>query len=198
MSQAIAAFLTDIKQKCPLITEAELAQFARGLRVQQLAAREIYRQADSVPQQLGFIVQGLVKGFYSDVGGDVNVIYFGAEGYPVGDYPAFARQIPSRYTLQAIEPTIVVNLSFEHFQQSLEQIPRLERYYRLLAELGFHNFRLRTEALQSIDAESRYLHFVEQNPTLFERISLSDLSSYLGIQRQSLTRIRKKLGQKSG
>lgn len=195
MDLAIVAFLNDIKQKCPLITEAELIQFAQGLSVQQLTAREIYRPANVVPTQMGFVVSGLMKGFYTDSNGDVNVIYFGAEGDPVGDYLAFSRQIPSSYTLQTLELTTVVNLSFSHFQASLAQIPHLERYYRLLAEQGFHNFLQRTEALQSDDAESRYLHFIEQNPTLFKRISLSDLSSYLGVQRQSLTRIRKRLAE---
>ncbi|MDU8924940.1 Crp/Fnr family transcriptional regulator [Pasteurellaceae bacterium LIM206] len=191
--QAIRLFFDDIRQKCPTITEAELLQFATKLTVQRLNTRAFYRNAEKVPPQLGFIAGGLVKGFYIDINGEPNNIYFGAEGDPVGDYLAFVHQIPSAYAIQTLEPTIVVNLTFADFERSLVQFPSLERYYRLLAETGFYNYLQRTADLQSVSAEERYLQFLRQKPRLAERISVSDLSSYLGIKRQSLTRIRKKL-----
>jgi hypothetical protein len=43
------------------------------------------------------------------------------------------------------------------------------------------------------NAESRYLSFARENPALLNRVSVSHLASFLGIERQSLTRIRKRL-----
>jgi DNA-binding MarR family transcriptional regulator len=51
----------------------------------------------------------------------------------------------------------------------------------------------RIESFLFENAETRYLDFIKENPDLFNRVSLSYLASYLGIERQSLTRIRKKL-----
>jgi len=51
----------------------------------------------------------------------------------------------------------------------------------------------RVESFQFENAEERYLNFMKQNPDLYNRISLSHLSTYLGIQRPSLSRIRKKI-----
>jgi DNA-binding MarR family transcriptional regulator len=53
----------------------------------------------------------------------------------------------------------------------------------------------RIESFLFENAETRYLEFVQENPDLFNRVSLSHLASFLGIERQSLTRIRKKLIQ---
>ena len=53
----------------------------------------------------------------------------------------------------------------------------------------------RIEGFLFENAETRYLEFVKENPDLFNRVSLSHLASFLGIERQSLTRIRKKLIQ---
>jgi DNA-binding MurR/RpiR family transcriptional regulator len=55
----------------------------------------------------------------------------------------------------------------------------------------------RIEGFLFDNAETRYLDFIEENPDLFNRVSLSYLASYLGIERQSLTRIRKKLASHS-
>ena len=45
-------------------------------------------------------------------------------------------------------------------------------------------------------AEERYLDFIKNNQNIINRISLSSLSSYLGIERQSLSRIRKNISKK--
>ena len=87
----------------------------------------------------------------------------------------------------------MVNLSYHHIQQGYDRLPNLERYGRLIAEEVLMSQQKRIESFLFDNAETRYLDFVRENPDLFNRISLSHLSSYLGIERQSLTRIRKKL-----
>ena len=72
----------------------------------------------------------------------------------------------------------------------------IEHYLRLTVEDVFEQHLNRVEGFIFDNAEQRYLNFVKSNPDLFNRISISDLSSYLGIERQSLTRIRKKLFDK--
>jgi CRP/FNR family transcriptional regulator, anaerobic regulatory protein len=54
----------------------------------------------------------------------------------------------------------------------------------------------RIESFLFLTAEERYLDFTMQNPDLFNRVSLTHLSSYLGIERQTLTRVRQKLAGK--
>ncbi|WP_227548729.1 hypothetical protein [Moraxella catarrhalis] len=54
----------------------------------------------------------------------------------------------------------------------------------------------RIDSLLITDGQTRYVRFIETNPKLAARISVSDLSSYLGMSRQMLTRIRKKLGHR--
>ena len=112
-------------------------------------------------------------------------------------YSAFIAQAASKYYFQCIEPTVIVNLSFKHIQQGYDKFPMLERYGRLVAEQVLQIQQKRIEGLLFDNAESRYLDFMKNNPDLFNRVSLSYLSSYLRIERQSLTRIRKKLAHPS-
>ncbi len=69
----------------------------------------------------------------------------------------------------------------------------MERFGRLVAERVLTNQQQRIESFQFLNAEQRYLEFIETYPELYNRVSLTHLSTYLGIQRQSLTRIRQKL-----
>jgi len=84
-----------------------------------------------------------------------------------------------------------------HIQKGYEQFPIFERYGRLIAEEVLKMQQKRIEGFLFENAETRYLEFVKENPDLFNRVSLSHLASFLGIERQSLTRIRKKLIQSS-
>jgi len=53
----------------------------------------------------------------------------------------------------------------------------------------------RIESFLFETAEERYLDFIKDNPDLINRVSISHLSSSLRIERQTLTRIRKKLAK---
>ena len=69
-------------------------------------------------------------------------------------------------------------------------------YGRLIAE---HVLTVQTDRVESFlfeNAEQRYLNFIDKNPDIINRISLTHLASYLGIERQSLSRIRKKIVEK--
>ena len=122
---------------------------------------------------------------------------FVRENRYVTHYPAFITQTPSKYYFQCIEPSTVVNLAYKHIQEGYDRFPILERYGRLVAEEALNFQHRRIESFLFDNAETRYLGFIEENPDLFNRVSLSYLSSYLGIERQSLTRIRKKLTHNS-
>jgi DNA-binding MurR/RpiR family transcriptional regulator len=82
-------------------------------------------------------------------------------------------------------------------QNSFAEFPAIEKYGRLVAENILKEQQNRIESFLFANAEKRYLDFINGNPNLFNRVSISYLSSYLGIDRRSLTRIRKKLAYHS-
>lgn len=69
---------------------------------------------------------------------------------------------------------------------------------RCSAEKSCQMHQDRIEAFLFETAEQRYLNFIRQQPEIFNRVSVTHLCSYIGVKRQSLTRIRKKLIKSSG
>jgi CRP-like cAMP-binding protein len=168
-----------------------------GLTVSEFKHKHFYIHANSVQKELGFIFSGLLRAFYVDHNGNEISVNFIRENRYAIHYSAFIAQAPSKYYFQCIEPSIIVNLSFKHIQQGYDKFPILERYGRLVAEQVLKIQQKRIEGFLFDNSETRYLDFIKENPDLFQRVSISYLSSYLGIERQSLTRIRKKLAHNS-
>jgi len=186
-------YIQSVKIICPNIPGGELDQFASLLTVKELKKKDLFLQSGKVQKAIGFIAKGLVRSFFIDEQGNEITVGFYPEGDYATHYPAFITRKPSRYTIQCLEPTTMVCLSFEDLQMVYQQMPAFQQYGRLVAEEILKRQQARIESFIFQTAEERYLDFIEHYPTLFNRISLSQLCSYLGIERQTLTRIRQKL-----
>ncbi|MGC4036566.1 MAG: Crp/Fnr family transcriptional regulator [Chitinophagaceae bacterium] len=185
--------LKSISTICPAITETELSLFATKFTFKELKKKDIFLQAGKVQKTIGFITEGLVRSFYIDYNGNEITVGFYSENDYATHYAAFLQQQPSQYSIQCLEPTTVACLSFADMQWIYQQSSTFERYGRIVAEMILKKQQARIESFIFHTAEERYLDFVKHYPTLFNRVSLSHLCSYLGIERQSLTRIRQKL-----
>jgi CRP/FNR family transcriptional regulator, anaerobic regulatory protein len=193
MNDAFDTFLNSVKSLCPKVTKAELKYLQSGLTVRELKAKHFFIHANTIQKEIGFVFSGLLRAFYVDKDGSEISVNFIREGKYATHYSAFITQTPCKYYFQCIEPSIIVNLSYKHIQEGYNKFPNLERYGRLVAEEVLKLQQRRIESFLFDNAETRYLDFVKENPDLFNRVSLSYLASFLGIERQSLTRIRKKL-----
>ncbi len=189
-------FLRSVKAVCPGLTDSELLQFSSKLSVIELKKKAFFLQSGKMQKAIGFVVKGLVRSFFIDQDGNEINVGFYSEGDYATHYPAFITQQPSLYTIQCLEPTTFVCLSFEGQQSIYQQSPGFERYGRLIAEEVLKRQQARIESFIFQTSEQRYLDFTRNHPALFNRISLSHLCSYLGIERQTLTRIRQKIVHK--
>lgn len=196
METAIKVYLESYKQICNQITDEELAYVSKGLTISEFKTRQYYLKAGQIQTAIGYVVSGLMRSFYIDDKGNEITVSFVKEKEYVTDYGAFIRQKPSKYYFQCLEPSIVVNLPYSEMQDGYNLYKNIERYGRLVTEEVLVQQQTRLESFLFEKAEERYLNFIKRSPDLFNRISLTYLSSYLGVERQSLSRIRKMLASK--
>lgn len=196
MQDGLQTFLTSVKSICPELTEKELIIFSEKLNTLSLDKKNLFIEAGQVQKSIGFITSGLIRSYYTDQHGNEITVRFYAEHDYATHYTAFITQQPSKYTFQCLENTELVLLNYENMQWAYKHITAFERYGRLVAEeiLKMQQHRIESFIFQS--AEERYLDFIKQQPKIYNRVSLSHLCSYLGIERQTLTRIRQKLARK--
>lgn len=188
-------YLIAVRTLCPNVSHTALNYLKSGLRVVELQPKHFFIHANVIQQEIGFVFQGLIRAFYIDNHGNEITVNFVQENRYATHYTAFITRTPGKYYFQCIEPTILVNLSYDHIQTGYDKFPDIERYGRLIAEEVLKFQQKRIESFLFDTAEQRYLDFIKENPDLFNRVSLSHLSSFLGMERQTLTRIRQKLAK---
>lgn len=178
----------------PKIGEEEWKFVESSLVWQSFKRREHIFQEGQRQAYIGFINQGLVREFFIDKDGNENTTWFFRENSFVTDYSAFLRDTPSKNNFVCLEPTEVLLIPRDKIFQAYQTYSALERFGRLIAENVLIQLQERVDDFHFLSAEERYLKYIETYPDLFQRISLTHLSSFLGITRPSLSRIRKNLG----
>jgi CRP/FNR family transcriptional regulator, anaerobic regulatory protein len=196
MEEIKATYIKAILNICPNLTDEECAYLTEGMTLIELKNKHFYFHGGEVQKHIGFVYQGLLRTFYIDDNGNEITVRFARENGYATDYSAFINQEPSKYHIQCLEPCLLVNLSYTHIQYGYKKYAGIERFGRLIAEMVLKNQQKRIESFLFENAEQRYLNFIKDSPDLFNRVSLSYLSTYLGIERPSLSRIRKKLSEK--
>ncbi len=188
-------FSTVISSVLPEITPETMNYLLQITTIKELKPRDYFIEITKPHREIGFIAKGLVRGYYMNEKGVEITTRLLKEGGFATHYKAFLNQEPSKYAFQCLEETTFVCFDFDHIQKGYALYPDLERFGRLIAENIIKILESRTESFQFMEAEERYLEFLKSNPDLFNRISLNTLSSYLGITRPSLSRIRNNIAK---
>ncbi|MBO0322235.1 Crp/Fnr family transcriptional regulator [Muricauda sp. CAU 1633] len=141
-----------------------------------------------------FIVNGAVKAFYiNPETGREEILYLAIENWWATDIESFQKQQPSIYNIQAIENTVLLQIGYHSFQKMLGQIPKLERFFRIILENYLGSLQKRIILNKTLDAEQRYLDFLKTYPEISKKVPNYLIASYLGVSAEFLSRMRKKM-----
>ncbi len=146
-----------------------------------------------VPKSFSFVYSGLFRYYITDEkGNEYNKIIFDEGTFP-GSMVALLTSTPSQFTIEALEPSSIIEINFKDFRKlliekhdlKLFQIYYLEKNWLLAKEPR------EVEIVQS-NATQRYKNFLRKYPSLDERLPQYHIASHLGITPTQLSRIRKK------
>jgi CRP-like cAMP-binding protein len=109
------------------------------------------------------------------------------------DIESFYNHTPAAHYIDALEDTEVLILSYENQVKLYEQVPKFERFFRILTQNGFILYQRRIMQNLSNTAEERYKMFRKRYPNLEHRIPQKDIAAYLGITPVFVSVLRKRL-----
>ncbi len=151
----------------------------------------ILLSAGDVCRAIYFVHQGCLRMYHTDPDGSDHIIQLCPEDWWSVDISSFSGQTPAFYSISALEDTDVLSLGYATLEGLYEQIPKLERFFRILTQNGFSLYQQRITSNLSNTARERYALFQEQYPKLEQRISQKHIASYLGITPVFLSMLRK-------
>ena len=137
-----------------------------------------------------FIVKGLARTYRVDEKGQEHIIRFTPEDWWAGDLASLLGQIPTIYNIDCLEDTEVLRVGINDLEKLFEEVPQMNKYFRLLYQKSIVAFNQRVTANLTKSATERYEEFVQRYPNIEQRVPNHQIASYLGIAPQSLSRIR--------
>ncbi len=157
---------------------------------------EYYNLYKNVCKYLGFINEGFFRSYLIDEKGNEKNIFLYPTHQFVVTFKSFIHKVPCDYHTQAMTDAKVLCIELKDLQYLYDKSHEWERFGRLAAQFAFDIAIDRAEGMLFKSAEERYLDLIKYQPEIFNNIPLYHISSYLGIQGPSLSRIRKRLSNK--
>ncbi len=143
-----------------------------------------------------FIVSGCFKMYGIDDKGYEHNIQFAAENDWIADIGSFHTNKPSKLYIEALEPSVVLQIEQQDLYFLYLNIPKLDRIFKVIIENKYVELQNRVLQTFSSTAGQRYLEFLEQYAALANRLPSAQIASYLGITPEFLSKIRKDLSKR--
>ncbi|MCI3936098.1 Crp/Fnr family transcriptional regulator [Chryseobacterium aahli] len=150
-------------------------------------------QENDVCNQFNFVVRGCLRMYKIDEKGNTHILQFASENWWLSDIGSFHQKKPSELCIDALEDTMILQISYENLIRLYISAPKFDRIFRVLIEDSF--VTLQNRLLQNISstAEDRYLSFLETYSHLSNRLSQTQIASFLGITPEFLSKLKAKL-----
>lgn len=173
------------------ITDSDFEAFSAFLKPVSLKKRGKLLKQGEKPMAMYFVNQGLLYNYHLTADNEQHVVQIAKENYWAGDISGHNGNPKSIFNIEALENSELLELNFEDFIKACEEIPILERYFRLLIQNAYYHVLNKMVLTDIQSAEQQYFKIMENNPDLILRTPQKIIASYIGIKPQSLSRIKK-------
>lgn len=190
------SLLLDNINKIITLTPEEEQLILSQVEVKPYKSKSLLLKANEISRNTYFIQSGVVRSFNINNHIIEHVLHFACEGWWIGDMYSYITEKPGNLFIEVIEDAEIVIISKEKHQILYREIPKLERYFRILAEnsLVAHQERLMDNL--SLTAEERFEKFCSKYPTLVQRVPQKQIASYIGVTPEFFSKMKARLLKK--
>lgn len=153
--------------------------------------RQYLLQEGEVCKYTAFIVKGAMRQYSVDDKGAEHTVHLCIENWWAGDRESFVMLTPSVYNIDAWEDTDALLVTRADMLNLMNQIPSINQMIRNMDERNSIANQRRLNASISLSAEKRYEEFASCYPEFINRFPQHIIASYLGITKETLSRVRK-------
>ena len=135
------------------------------------------------------VVSGLVRSYYLNEGREITSRFMD-EGFIITSWISFYTRKPGNEFIETQEDTTLACVHYNDIQKLYEEFPEFNIIGRKQVEYSFYMSEVRTRMLRKNTAEEKYKFFLENHPDLLPRVSLKHIATYLGMNEETLSRVR--------
>jgi CRP-like cAMP-binding protein len=177
-------------------TEQELETITAAAISRQVRKRQFVLQEGEVSVSMNFILKGCLRMYRIDANGHEHILTFGIENWWISDKESYLTGNPSKYNSDAIEDCQILMWHKEDFRLLIQQVPAF--YLSIQKMVADSNITLSNRLYETLSysAEEEYHNFIKTYPDIFNRVPLHMIASYLGVTRETLSRVRNQFAYK--
>ncbi|MCF0054532.1 Crp/Fnr family transcriptional regulator [Dyadobacter sp. CY356] len=179
------------------LTEDEKTYYTSLLKVKKVRKKQYIVQPDFVCNHRTYIAKGAMRSYLIDDKGQDHTVAIGIDDWWIADFASYIYREPATLFVEALEDSVLIQISYEDEQELLENLPQFAKFYLNLVQFGFANLQRRILSDISLNATQRYENFLLKYPAMAARIPQYALASYLGISHELLSKIRNKRANNS-
>ena len=179
------------------ISEAEF-DFAKTLFIpKKLRKKRFLFGEGDICKYTVFVEKGLLRSFTVDDKGGEHILQFSLAGWWSADLYSFLTGEPSPYYVEAVEDSELLLITKPSWDLLLKEVPAFERYFRILIQNNLIATQRRLIGSFSETAEEKYNRLLKEFPDIVQRVPQHMIASYIGITRETLSRIRSQIASNS-
>jgi len=135
------------------------------------------------------ILSGIFRVFYLDDSGKEHIVQFATENWWMSDYVSYFKQQPAGTNVICMEAGEVLCLTLEGREKLSSDFHNMEHFFRVKLTNGYVAQQKRIITLLSSTPQQRYEEFAKLYPDLMQRIPKKYIAEYLGVSRETLSRL---------
>jgi CRP-like cAMP-binding protein len=178
------------------LDENEAAHFLSLLEPRQIARRKFLLLDGDVCRHFSLVTEGCLMNYYTDENGFAHVLQFATHMWWTADLQSLMNETPALFSIQALVNSEVLMLPRPQLDQLFVDIPKFERYFRIIFQNALMAHQQRIIQNIAFPAEERYLQFREKYPHLERMVPQKYIASYLGVTPEFLSKVRRRLAKK--
>ena len=173
------------------LSQVSLSKLFEATYQRKLSKGEIILKQGQVCKKIVFVEKGYLRTFMDKDGLDINTDFTFENNFTT-NLKSLRSSLPSDTTIQAGEASIIYEFDKDVLLELYKASPEIESFGRRLVEQLLIMQEEHTNLFKLFTPAGRYKYLLSNKPQIIQRVSVSQLSSYLGIARETLSRIRKK------
>ncbi len=171
--------------------------FMAYLKPKNIKRKEFLLNEGEICKYSVFVTSGCLQGFTVDKNGVEHVLSFAPPGWWIADMYSLISQKPGILNIEALEDTETILLSKSAQEKLYLEVPKFERFFRILTENSLVANQQRIVDNMSLTAEERYSIFCKRYPTLIDHLPQKQIASYIGVTPEFFSRMRSEMLRRS-
>jgi CRP-like cAMP-binding protein len=173
------------------LSDEEIEMVRKAHIYRKIKKRQFLLHEGEICKYSCFVIKGCLRSYRISDDGNEHILRFAVENWWVNDNESYRTGKPAKSNIDALEDSEVILISKQDLELLLIKIPNLQQLIDKLQARSYDASQNRIYLNISSTAVEKYQHFTKTYPTLLARLPLRTIAAYLGVSRETLSRIRK-------